>query len=79
MFSKRDLSGYNNFPLKVVNNITDQELSQPAQQEATKLQSKETQKTLQLMVPYSRYQGLKLLSKMKKILKGNPDFQGILN
>ena len=79
MFSKRDLSGYNNFPLKVVNNITDQELSQPAQQEATKLQSKETQKTLQLMVPYSRYQGHKLLSKMKKILKGNPDFQGILN
>ena len=75
MFSKRDLSGYNNFPLKVVNNITDQELSQPAHQEVTKLQSKETQKTLQLMVPYSEYQSHKLLSKMKKYLKETQTFK----
>ena len=45
---------YNNFPLKVVNNIIDQELSQ---------------QTLQLMVHYSGNRGHKLLSKMKKQLK----------
>ena len=60
---------YNNFPLKVVNNIIDQELSQPAQQETTKPQSKATQQTLQLMVHYSGNRGHKLLSKMKKQLK----------
>ena len=60
---------YNDFPLKVINNIIDQELSQLVQQETTKPQSKETQQTLQLMVPYSGKQGHKLLSKMKKQLK----------
>ena len=60
---------YNDFPLKVINNITDQELSQLVQQETTKPQSKETQQTLQLMVPYSGKQGHILLSKMKKQLK----------
>ena len=56
---------YNPFPLKVVNNIIDQELSQLVQQETTKPEDKETQQTLQLMIPYSRNQGHKLLSKMK--------------
>ena len=59
---------YNDFPLKVVNNIIDQELSQPGQQETTKHQSKETQQTLPLMVPYSGNHGHKLRSKMKKQL-----------
>ena len=58
---------YNDFPVKVVNNIIDEELSQSAQQETTKPQSKETQK-LQLMVPHSGNHGNKLLSKMKKQL-----------
>ena len=57
---------YNDFPLKVVNNITDQELSQPAQQETTKPQSKDTQQTLQLMVPYSGNHVHKLLYKMNR-------------
>ena len=57
---------YNDFPLKVVNNIIDQELLQLVQQETTKPQNKETQQTLQLMVPYSRNQGHKLRFKMKK-------------
>ena len=57
---------YNYFPLKVVNNITDQELSQSAQQEIAKPQNKDTQQTLQLMVPYSGNYGHKLLSKMNK-------------
>ena len=57
---------YNNFPLKVVNNIIDQELSQLVQQETTKPQNKETQ---QLVLPYSGNQGYKLLSKIKKQLK----------
>ena len=43
---------YNNIPLKVVNDIIDQELSQLVQPETTKPQSKETQLTLQFMVPY---------------------------
>ena len=60
---------YYDFPLKVVNNIINQELSQLIQQGTTKPQSKETQQTLQLMVPYSGYQGRKLLCKMKKQLK----------
>ena len=60
---------YIDFPLKVVNNINDQELSQSVQQETTKPQSKETQQTLQLMVPYSGNHGHKLLSKMKNQLK----------
>ena len=60
---------YNDFPLKLVNNIIDQELSQLVPQETTKPHSKETQQTLQLMVPYSGKQGHKLLSKMKKQLK----------
>ena len=61
----------NNFPLEVINNIIDQELSQPAQQKTIKPQSKETQQTLQLMVPYSGNQGHKLLSKKKKTVKEN--------
>ena len=60
---------YNNFPLKVINNIIYQELSQPVQQEITKPQSNGTQQTLQLMVPNFGNQGHKLLSKMKKQLK----------
>ena len=60
---------YNDFPLKVVNNIIDQELSQLVQQETAKPQNKETQQTLQLMVPYSGNKGHKLISKMKKQLK----------
>ena len=60
---------YNDFPLKVVNNIIDQEFSQLVQQETTKLENKETQQILQLMVPYSGNQEHKLLSKMKKQLK----------
>ena len=44
---------YNDFPLKIVNNIINQELSQLVQQETTKPQNKETQQTLQLMIPYS--------------------------
>ena len=60
---------YNDFPLKVVNKIIDQELSQLVQQETTKPQNKETQQTLQLMVPYSGNQGHKLSSKMKLQLK----------
>ena len=60
---------YNDFPLKVLNNIIDQELSQLVQQETTKPQNKETQQTLQLMVTYSGNQGHNLLSKMKKQLK----------
>ena len=44
---------YGDFPLKVVNNIIDQELSQSEQQEKVKPHNKETQQTLQLMVPYS--------------------------
>ena len=59
----------NDFPLKVVNNIIDQKLSQLVQPETTKPQSKETQQTLQLMVLYSGNQGHKLLSEMKKELK----------
>ena len=62
---------YNDFPLKVANNIIDQELSQSAQQETTKPQSKETQQTLQLMAPYSGNHGHKLLSKIKKTVKEN--------
>ena len=42
---------YNDFPLKVVNDVVDQEPLQAAQQETTKTQSKETQQTLQLIVP----------------------------
>ena len=49
----------------------DQELSQSAQQETTKPQSKETQQTLQLMVHYSGNHSQKLLSKMKKTVKEN--------
>ena len=60
---------YNDFPLKIVNNVINQELSQIVQQETTKPQSKETQQTLWLMVPYSGKQGHKLISKMKKHLK----------
>ena len=60
---------YNDFPLNVVNNIINQELSQPAQQKTAKPQSKETQQTLQLIVPHSGNHGHKLLSKMKKQLK----------
>ena len=60
---------FNDFPLKVVNNKIDQELSQSVQQETTKPQSKETQQTLQLMVPYSGKHDHKLLSKIKKHLK----------
>ena len=44
-------------------------LSQSVQQETIKSQSKETQQTLQLMVPYSRNHGHKLPSKMKNQLK----------
>ena len=62
---------YNDFPQKVVNNIMDQELSQSAQQETTKPQSKETQQTLQLMVHYSGNHSQKLLSKMKQTVKEN--------
>ena len=62
-------TAYNDFPLKVVNNIIDQELLQLVQQETTKPENKETQQTLQLMVPYSGNQGHKLLSRMKKQLK----------
>ena len=62
---------YNDYPLKFVNNIIDQELFQIVQQETTKPQSKETQQTLWLMVPYSGKEGHKLLPKMKKILKEN--------
>ena len=58
---------YNNFPLKVINNIIDQELSQSVQQETVKPHSKETQQTLQLMVPYSGNLGHKLLCKKKKM------------
>ena len=64
-------SKYNDFPLKVVNDIIDQEHLQSAQQETAKPQSKETQQTLQLMLPYSGNHGHKLLSKMKKTVKGN--------
>ena len=60
---------YNDFPLKVVNNIIDQEFSQLVQQETTKPENKETQQTLQLMVSYCGNQRHKLLSKMKKQLK----------
>ena len=62
---------YNDFPQNVVNNIKDQELSQSAQQETTKPQSKETQQTLQLMVHYSGNHSQKLLSKMKQTVKEN--------
>ena len=61
---------YNDFPVKVANIIIDQELSQLVQQETTEPLNKETQQTLQFMVPYSGHkrhnQGHKLLSKMKK-------------
>ena len=57
---------YNDFPLKVINNIIDQELSQSAQQETTKPQNKETQQTLHLMAPYSGNHGHKFLPKIKK-------------
>ena len=60
---------YNDFPLKVVNNIIDQEFSQLLQQDTAKPENKETQQTLQLMVSYCRNQRHKLLSKMKKQLK----------
>ena len=60
---------YNDFPLKVVNNIIDQEFSQLLQQDTTKPENKETQQTLQLMVSYCGNQRHKLLSKMKKQLK----------
>ena len=60
---------HNDFQLKVVNNIIDQELSQLVQQETTKPEKKETQQTLQLMVLYSGNQGHNLLFKMKKQLK----------
>ena len=60
---------YNDSPLKVINNVIDQELLQLVQQETTKPQSKETQQTLQLMVLYSGKQCHKLLSKIKKQLK----------
>ena len=56
------LTENNDFPLKVVSNLIDQELLQLVKQETTKPQSKETQQTLQLMVPYCRNQGHKLLS-----------------
>ena len=59
----------NSSELLLRNNIIDQELSQPAQQETTKPQSKATQQTLQLMVHYSGNRGHKLLLKMKKQLK----------
>ena len=68
-YTRNTFPEYNGFPLKVVNNIIDQELSQLVQQETTRPQSKETQQTLQLMVPYSANQSHKLLSKMKKQLK----------
>ena len=42
---------------------------QLVQQETTKPENKETQQTLQLMVPYSGNQGHKLLSKIKKQLR----------
>ena len=57
---------YNDFPLKVINNIIDQELSQSAQQETTKPQNKETQQTLHLMAPYSGNHSHKFLPKTKK-------------
>ena len=60
---------YYDFPLKVVNDIIDKELSQPSQEETTKPQSKETQQTLQLIAPYSGNHSHKLLSKMQKQLK----------
>ena len=56
----------NDFPLKVVNNIIDQEFLQLAQQGTAELKN---QHLLQLMISYSGKQGHQLLSKNRKQLK----------
>lgn len=56
----------NDFPLKVVNNIIDQEFLQLAQQGTVELKN---QHLLQLMISYSGKQGHQLLSKIRKQLK----------
>ena len=56
----------NDFPLKVVNNIIDQEFLQLAQQGTAELKN---QHLLQLMISYSGKQGHQLLSKIRKQLK----------
>ena len=57
------------YPLKVVNHIIDQELSQSLEVEAVETKNHNTEQNLQLLVPYSGKQGHQLLPKMKKQLK----------
>ena len=59
----------NDYPLKVVNHIIDQGLSQSLEVEAVETKNHDTEQNLQLFVPYSGKQGHRSLSKMKKQLK----------
>ena len=62
-------TGDNDYILKVVNHIIDQELLQPLEIEAVETKNHDTEQKIQLLVPYSGKQEHQLLSKMKKQLK----------
>ena len=51
----------NDYPLKVVNHIIDQELLQSLEVEAVKTKNHNTEQKIQLLVPYSGKQGHQLL------------------
>ena len=68
-YIRKVFTGNNDYPLKVVNHIIDQELSQSLEVEAVETKNHDTKQNLQLLVPYSGKQGHQLLSKMKKQLK----------
>ena len=56
----------NDYPLKVLIHITNQELSQPLEVEIVETKNHDTKQKMQLLVPYSGKKGHQLLSKMKK-------------
>ena len=64
-----DFTENNDYPLKVVNHIIYQELSQVLEVKAVEIKNYDTEKKVQLFIPYSGKQGHQLLLKMKKQLK----------
>ena len=59
----------NDYSLKVVNHIIDQELSQSLEVEAMETKNRNTEQKIQIFVPFCGKQRHQLLSKMKKQLK----------
>ena len=61
----------NDYPLKVVNHILDQEVSQSLEVEVVETKNYNTEQRIQLLVPHPGKQGHQVLSKMKKTINKN--------